>query len=190
MKNHTEEEKEMINAVLEGYTNRPFWMGLSEFKEVNGLTPKPKLELGFVYKDKVRPEWLMMYATDGNIYGFADDWGWLFYKESVKQSLKFLNEEEHDNFKSEGNEWITALTKETEKRGYVLGGEIVSFTGGTSKHDQRWPTYFENGEFCWNGSIVMKDGIWAKIVKVPEAKKVRMSEVEKKFGCKVEIIND
>jgi hypothetical protein len=51
MKNYTEEEKEMINGVLEYYTNhlfgtglrdtnRLFGTGLREFQEANGLTPK------------------------------------------------------------------------------------------------------------------------------------------------------
>ena len=61
MKNYTEEEKEMINGLLESYTN-DYWISggkhigirseicLEDFQEANGLTPKPKLEVGKFYK--------------------------------------------------------------------------------------------------------------------------------------------
>jgi hypothetical protein len=179
MKNYTEEEKKMINGVLEGYTNRPFWMGLSEFQEANGLTPKPKLEVGKWYKSEMGS----LFSPKNNLvtgYGFS------YYDSSWRDDIH-INKGYTPATKEEVE---TALTKEAEKRGYTLDSEIVSFRGGTSKFYEAGSTCFENGEFWWNGCIVMKDGVWAEIVKVPEAKKVTMSEVEKKFGCKVEIIND
>ena len=59
MKNYTEEEKEMINGLLESYTE-DYWISggkhmsirsescLEHFQEANGLTPTPKPELEVV----------------------------------------------------------------------------------------------------------------------------------------------
>jgi hypothetical protein len=198
MKNYSEEEKELINGLCEDLISKLFPRtsrgqyiknGLIEFQEANGLTPKPKLELGYVYKDNKHPEYLMMIDVDGRAYGFDCNGRWFFKESKPSANFAILNEGASKE-KAKNEEWITALTKELEKRGYTLDSEIVSFFGGMVGFAESLYEMREVGEFWWKGSLVMKDGVWAEIVKTPEVKEVTMSEVENQFGCKVKIIKD
>jgi hypothetical protein len=186
MKNYTEEEKEMINGLLESYTD-DYWISggkhmsirsescLEHFQEANGLTPK--LEIGKWYNSE-DSHLVCVKQVDGLsllCFGFG------VWPKKWSDKIYWSDHTDGFTFTPATNEEVSsALTKETDKRGYVLGGEIVSFTGGTSKHDQRWPTYFKNGEFLWNGSIVMKDGVWAEIVKTTT--KMSVAELEAAHG--------
>tara|TARA_R110000851_G_scaffold244761_1_gene397485 strand:+ start:33 stop:623 length:591 start_codon:yes stop_codon:yes gene_type:complete len=196
MKNYTEEEKEMINGLLESYTEDCWISGgkhmsirseicLEHFQEANGLTPKPKLEVGKWYKDKndgmiIK---ILKLGTTLTAYGFYSFGKWfddmLVYELSMQQFLVEMNIEEVE----------TALTKEVKKRGYTLDSEIVSFRGGTSKFYETGSTCFENGEFWWNGCIVMKDGVWATIVKTTT--KMSVAQLEAAHGyTNLEITKD
>jgi hypothetical protein len=188
MKNYTEEEKEMINWFLEGYKNCPFGTDLREFQEVNGLTPKPKLEVGKFYKltrgycdlrkGMVFP-FIKLQHTNSD-FATVGHSIYLDYP-ATETGRSYMSPPIKDLIEATKEEVETALTKEAEKRGYTLESKIVSlYYGGETGFSQDTATYFKNGEFVWHGSIVMKDGIWATIVKTTT--KMSVAQLEAAHG--------
>jgi hypothetical protein len=187
MKNYTEEEKEMINGVLEGYMADLFPLSHSEdtikgvllrFQEANGLTPKPKLEVGKWYKSEMGS----LFSPKNNLvtgYGFSHyDGSWRDDIHINKGYTPATHEEVE-----------TALTKEAEKRGFVEGVTIEKamisepYDGLTlDSYDIRNPSFRRDGSgvFYLGVKSIMKDGIWAKIVKTTT--KMSVAQLEAAHG--------
>jgi len=95
----------------------------------------------------------------------------------------------------------TALIEEAKKRGFVEGvkfaeADRTGFVANGSEGCVAIVKYFifnqyDNKEnvLLSNGRAVFSSGKWATIIKKPQPKKVTLSEIEEKCGCKVEIVN-
>jgi hypothetical protein len=197
MKNYTEEEKEMINEALISYMKDLFPISdltpfsrlrLEKFQEANGLTPKPKLEVGKFYKltrdycdlrkGMVFP-FIKLQHTNSD-FATVGHSIYLDYPAPESTGRSYMSPPIKDLVEATKEEVKTALTKEVEKRGYTLESEIVSFFGGITTFYEDGATCFGNGEFWWHGSIVMKDGIWATIVKTTT--KMSVAQLEAAHG--------
>tara|TARA_R110000744_G_scaffold163686_1_gene280712 strand:+ start:1562 stop:2155 length:594 start_codon:yes stop_codon:yes gene_type:complete len=189
MKNYTEEEKEMINGVLRSYTE-DYWRSSSKyvnialndciehFQEANGLTPRPKLEIGKWYKSEMGS----LFSPNSNLvtgYGFS----WM--DKSWHQSISI-----NKGYTPVTNEEVTAaLNKEAEKRGFVqgatIGKDMISepFDGLTlDLHDVSHPEWEVDGEGVFNlgDKCIMKDGVWTTIVKTTT--KMSVAQLEAAHG--------
>jgi hypothetical protein len=189
MKNYTEEEKEMINGLLESYTE-DYWISggkymstrsescLEHFQEVNGLTPKPKLEVGKWYKSGMGS----LFSPKNNLvtgYGFS----WM--NKSWNQSINI-----NKGYTPATNEEVeTALTKEAEKRGFVEGVTIEKdmifepYDGLTlDSYDIRNPLWRCDGSgvFYLGNKSIMKNGVWTMIVKTTT--KMSVAQLEAAHG--------
>tara|TARA_R110000824_G_C14837216_1_gene638563 strand:- start:47 stop:577 length:531 start_codon:yes stop_codon:yes gene_type:complete len=168
MKNYTEEEKEMINGVLEDYTSRPFGIMLIEFKEANGLTPK--LEIGKWYK---RTDYLGVWSESTDTYGFFRG-RWMNNMLMCAASLAPATKEEVE----------TAFIKEAEKRGLVEGVKVKcahnlhEFVLGSKKPHLH---IYKNGDtHLYSGCFLFHNGVWATIVKTTT--KMSVAELEAAHG--------
>ena len=181
MKNYTEEEKEMINGLLESYTE-DYWISggehmstrsescLEHFQEANGLTPKPKLEVGKWYK---RTNYLGVWSESTDTYGFFRG-KWMNDMSMCAASLVPATKEEVE----------TALTKEAEKRGFVEGVEVKCALNldevilGSKKPN--FYIYANGATHLYSNCFLFHNGVWATIVKTTT--KMSVAELEAAHG--------
>tara|TARA_R110002074_G_scaffold396191_1_gene585329 strand:+ start:779 stop:1426 length:648 start_codon:yes stop_codon:yes gene_type:complete len=207
MKNYTEEEKEMINGALRSYTE-DYWFGggdylrvpsadcMEHFQELNGLTSKPKLEVGKFYK--LTGDYCNL--RKGMVFPFLSMQDpsnrWATVKHSIyldypatetgrsymSPPIKYLVEATNEEVK-------TALTKEAKKRGFVEGVTIEKdmiskpYDGLTlDSYDIVNPLWRcdGSGTFYLGNKCIMNNGVWATIVKTTT--KMSVAQLEAAHG--------
>lgn len=172
---------------------------LQQFKIDNGLIkePKPKLEVGKWYyhkgntfSDETSFFCITSISERGNVYGYGFDEKNEWIKEIKENGSTCMSNDVAKKYlvQATDKEVLEALTKEAEKRGFILNETICVDSTPINKDWNECMSIsaesieFEDNILRFNGCRIMHEGKWAKVVEEPKVNELTIPELEKLTG--------